>query len=279
MAAGEERFVGGSQEYLREVQYRDGSRLAQRANLHVKYRTAPLSVFDWVGGLFDLFEDASVLEVGCGTGWLWQESGFDVPSGVTLTLTDLSAGMVAEALSRVEGSGRVEFVAGQTADVQHLPFVDGSFDRVVANHMLYHVPDPAAGVAEMARVLRRDGMVIASTNGRRHLRELWEIRSAVFDTPVEDEGAATFGPEIGLGVLRRYFSDVRWVEYPDELRCTDPADVLAHICSTPPADAATPEEINKLTQQVQKAFERGDGQLTVTKDVGSFVARNTQGCS
>jgi hypothetical protein len=70
-------------------------------------------------------------------------------------------------------------------------------------------------------------------------------------------GAAAFGPEIGLGVLRSHFSDVRWLEYPDELRCTDPNDVLSHICSAPPAETATPEELDKLTREVHKAFECG----------------------
>ena len=43
---------------------------------------------------------------------------------------------------------------GQPADLQALPFEDGTYDRVVANHMLYHLPDPRLGVAELARVVR-----------------------------------------------------------------------------------------------------------------------------
>ncbi|NIA26013.1 MAG: methyltransferase domain-containing protein [Gammaproteobacteria bacterium] len=267
------KFTGSDQEYLRDVQYRDGSRLARRANLHAKYRTASTPFFDWVGAHFDLFGGAEVLEVGCGTGWLWQESSFDIPPGVKLTLTDLSPGMVKEAVARVEAAGRVETVAGQPADAQSLPFENGSFDRVVANHMLYHLPDPALGVAELARVVRSDGVVIASTNGSEHLRELWEMRAKVFGTSPVDETATVFNPEIGFELLREHFAEVDWFDYPDQLICTDPVDVLAHICSAPPAETATPEQLSHLTDEVERAFNAGGGRLMVTKEVGCFVTR------
>jgi ubiquinone/menaquinone biosynthesis C-methylase UbiE len=50
-----------------------------------------------------------------------------------------------------------ECVGGQECDVQQLPFDDESFDIVVANHMLYHVPAPDRAIAELARVVRADG--------------------------------------------------------------------------------------------------------------------------
>jgi ubiquinone/menaquinone biosynthesis C-methylase UbiE len=59
-----------------------------------------------------------ILEVGCGPGWLWSEAASQLPSGLRLTLTDLSAGMVDAAFNRV--SGLFEMTAGSVAD--------GSFD-------------------------------------------------------------------------------------------------------------------------------------------------------
>lgn len=56
--------------------------------------------------------------------------------------------------------------------VQALPFQDRSFDVVVANAMLYHVPDLPAGIAELARVMRAQGHLVATTVGCEHLGEV-----------------------------------------------------------------------------------------------------------
>jgi SAM-dependent methyltransferase len=50
-----------------------------------------------------------------------------------------------------------------TADVTALPFRDGMFDVVAAAFVVNHLPDPVAGLAELRRVTRRGGAVLAST--------------------------------------------------------------------------------------------------------------------
>ena len=64
-------------------------------------------------------------------------------------------------------------------DAQRLPFADGSFDCVLAMHMLYHVPDRDLALAEIRRVLRPGGVALALTNSHRHLEELNEMVGAV----------------------------------------------------------------------------------------------------
>jgi SAM-dependent methyltransferase len=268
------RFAGGDQVYLRDVQYRDAARLTDRANLHAKYSTAAMSWFDHVSRRIDLMPSIDVLEAGCGAGWMWAESATPVPTGVRITLSDLSPGMVDSAVERVEGSGRFARVTGRTADLQDLPFEADSYDRVVANHMLYHLPDPARGVAELARVVRGDGMVIAATNGRGHMRELWSIRSSVFGTGEIDTTIEVFGADTGFAILRDHFADVRWSRFIDELRCTDPDDVVAYICSNPPGEDATPDQLARLREEIDRAFEVGGGAMRISKDVGCFTCRS-----
>jgi SAM-dependent methyltransferase len=267
------RFAGGDQAYLRDEQYRDHTRLARRADLHAKYGTTTTPWFDWVSHRLELFPAATVLEVGCGAGWLWQQSTVPVPGGVRLTLTDLSPGMVETAVRSSEETRRFAAVVGHPADLQSLPFPAGSFDRVVANHMLYHLPDPVRGVGELARVVNVDGVVVVATNGRRHMSELWQIRAAVFGTEPVDHTVDVFGAEAGFAMLRDRFADVRWFAFEDELRCTDPADVLAYVCSTPPGEDATVEQLQHLCAAVEAEFVRGAGTMTITKDTGCFVCR------
>ncbi|MCU1396123.1 MAG: putative methyltransferase [Ilumatobacteraceae bacterium] len=267
------KFAGGDQTYLRDRQYATGDKLAARAALHNRFRTGPVAWLDWVHDHLGLAGGDHVLECGCGTGWLWTDSARPIPPGIHLTLTDLSPGMVGEATARIEAREHVEFagVTGIPADLQQLPFEDDAFDVVIANHMLYHLPEPSRGVAELARVVRDDGRVVAATNGTRHMRELWQLRAAVFGTPVLDQTLDVFSAEAGFPYLRDRFDVVTWHRHTDELRCTDPAAVLAFICSTPPGEDASPDEAAELSRLIDACFAEGDGVMMITKDSGCFV--------
>jgi SAM-dependent methyltransferase len=268
---GRDAFAGGDQAYLREVQYRDSTRLAARASLHVKYSTAPVAWYRWVATQIVWPARARVLEVGCGAGWLWAEASAHLPSGLDLTLTDLSRGMVVEAVERVGGLGRHRRVDGGIADAQALPFAPGSFDVVIANHMLYHVPDPRLAVDELARVVRPGGVVMAGTVGPSHLRELDEIRTEVFAQTRVGATVAIFGVEVGEPMLRGCFVDVEWRHYDDWLDCTDPDDVLAFLASTPPVEGASHEERRRVVEAVHRRFAAGGGRMRVSKETGVFV--------
>ena len=271
--AGRDRFAGGDQDYLRDVQYRDPSRLTARANLHARYSTSPIGWFDWVVSQIDWPQSAAVLEVGCGPGWLWAATAPRLPPGLRLTLTDLSPGMVSVARARVAGLAHFDALEARQADVEQIPYDDGAFDVVVANHMLYHAPDPVRAVAELARVLRHDGVRVAATIGPRHLRELDEIRFEILGGPVRKATAEAFGAVSGATILGQSFGAVTWRDYEDELHCTDPDDVVAFITSTPPGESATPAQRAALRHAVDVRMEAGDGVLVVSKQTGLFLAR------
>jgi ubiquinone/menaquinone biosynthesis C-methylase UbiE len=265
------KFAGGDQAYLRDVQYADSAKLAARLRLHVKY--GQRDWYPWWAQQISWPPTAEVLEVGCGAGWVWVEAAGHIPDGLRLMLTDQSSGMVAEALDHVGSIAKYDSVQARVADAQDLPFDTGSFDVVVANHMLYHLPDPSRGVAELARLLRADGVGLIATNGRGHLRELWDLRSEVFPEMCTgwDETVDVFGIEAAEPLLRDRFAEVELRRFPDVLRCTDPSDVLAYIRSVPPAEDATEDETAALHAAVESRFEQGNGVFEVTKDVGLFI--------
>jgi len=267
-------YRGEDQTYLRLVQYRDGSKLSDRAQLHVKYSTAPTAWYPWLGRQIIWPSEPKVLEVGCGPGWFWAEAAASLPDDLDLTLSDLSAGMVREALNRVGGRGWHRRVVGHVADAQRLPFPAEQFDVVVANHMLYHVPEPRLAVGEMARVLRPDGIVLAATNGSNHLREMWEIRNAVFGEESARWYSRVFEIDNGGVMLREQFADVELRPYHDRLVCHDPEDVLTFIRSCPPAESATPAQLQLLSDAVLRRFAAADGVFEVTKETGVFICRD-----
>ena len=95
-----------------------------------------------------------VLEVGVGTG-----RNFDFyPVGVTVTGIELSPAMLAIAKQHAADLGLDADL--RQGDAQAMPFEDDSFDTVACTLSLCVIPDPAAAIAEMNRVLRPGGRLL-----------------------------------------------------------------------------------------------------------------------
>ena len=107
-----------------------------------------------LGGMRSLIALRQVLELGCGPGHFWRDTRDLRPAGWRVVCSDLSPGMVAEARAALAGEAGLSFAA---ADAQALPLADASFEVVMANFMLYHVPDRPRALAEICRVLRPGG--------------------------------------------------------------------------------------------------------------------------
>jgi SAM-dependent methyltransferase len=257
--------------YLQTVQYANSNRLSARANIHAKYGRGDW--FSWLASQPDWPCEGDVLEVGCGPGWFWGEAASHLPARLRLQLTDLSHGMVTEALNRVRASAHWNQVEGCVADASTLPFPDASFDVVLASHMLYHLPDPRDGVTEIARVLRSNGIAVIATNGISNMRELLDLRRSVFGGEHGDQVSSVFTLENGRPMLEAVFKTVELRQYPDLLVCTEPRDIIDYLTSSPPGDGASEHQIEALREAVTIAFHKSGGKFTVTKDVGVFLCR------
>ncbi|ANP48417.1 SAM-dependent methyltransferase [Streptomyces griseochromogenes] len=93
----------------------------------------------------------TVLEVGAGSGAVTRRLRPALPAGITLIAADIDAGLLAHAA----GPG----VTSLVADAVDMPLEDRSVDFVLLRYVLQHVPDPAAVLAEVRRVLRPGGRV------------------------------------------------------------------------------------------------------------------------
>ena len=110
-------------------------------------------------GLLHLSSGDRVLDVGCGTGDDARAIAALVGEHGRVIGLDRSAHMVEEARRRTVGSAAVDFVVG---DASRLGYADDSFDGVRIDRTLQHVADPGAVVAEMVRVVRSRGRIVAS---------------------------------------------------------------------------------------------------------------------
>lgn len=214
-----------SEQELAREQYAGDGNLRARIELHERFSTSSLSYPRWVFDGYDLGAEAVVLEVGCGNGLMWRENLDRIPDGWHLTLTDLSPGMV-ETVRNLLGD-RAEYAV---ADVQELPFGDASFDAVIANHMLFHVPDRARALSEIARVLRSGGAFHATAIGLDHLRRLREL------VPPREGGQwektrDRFSTEQVPVELAPFFVDVELEPYEDSLEVTELEPLLDFVRS------------------------------------------------
>lgn len=265
--------------YLQRNQYRDSSNLAARAALHRQFSTAVTGWQPWVFDLLALEPGVRVLECGCGPGWLWRENVHRLPANCHITLTDLSPGMVAEAEAALADSGhRFEF---QQANIQALDFADGMFDVVVANHMLYHVPDLPQALSEVRRVLKANGRFIAATNGDDHMKELVDlvpepIRQTFTSLRLRGEGVVLpFRLENGRADLEAYFDNIELHLYEDSLWITEVEPLLAYAFSMIKPDEDVPETaVAQLREAWTAKIEAEDG-IHVSKHSGVFVATKT----
>jgi SAM-dependent methyltransferase len=268
--------LGTDAAYLRDKQYKDPTNLNARIALHAQYARAEVPWYTWLAGVVTWPDGADVLEVGCGPGLLWDRIAPLLPH-LRLTLSDLSEGMLDAARAVVTPIDSIELVATKVCDAQDLPFADASFDVVVANHMLYHVPEPTRAVAEFARVLRPDGVLIAATNGPHHLDAIAGISRQVLGWSSLDFVDRRFGRTNGGAILESAFGDVTWHRHPSTLVCDDPAAVVAYIRSSASGQEASPEQLATLSQVVEERFEAAGGVVEMSMESGCFVAQRPNG--
>ena len=98
----------------------------------------------------------TVLELATGTGLIAKHI---VNAAAHIEATDASAEMILEA-KRDNRSAKLHF---SVQDMFHLPYAEQSFDVVIVSNALHIVPEPERALAEIRRVLKEDGVLVAPT--------------------------------------------------------------------------------------------------------------------
>lgn len=243
------------------AQYATAANLNRRISIHEKYSRNRQGFGPWIVSQYALEPGMTVLELGCGTAGMWQ--GTKLPEGCRLVLTDFSAGMLEEARRH---TSHLAGVAYRQVDAQDIPFPDGSFDAVIANMMLYHVPDMAKALGEIRRVLRPGGAFYAATFGEHGV-----VEAVAEMLGVTLEGNHRFTLQNGGEQLGRVFQQVTVARYDDALDVTDPADLVAYLRSM-----ASMEVLWEVSDEaLLEAFRARmvDGVLHLPKEYGMFICR------
>jgi ubiquinone/menaquinone biosynthesis C-methylase UbiE len=132
---------------------RVGGRESSEAYSLWEYRTGK-RILETYGERLGSIAGKRVLDVGCGLGG---KTVAYAEARARVTGVDVSTENIAQcaAFARARGA-EASFAAG---DAARLPFADGVFDAIIANDSLEHFADPAAALAELARVLAPGGPI------------------------------------------------------------------------------------------------------------------------
>ena len=251
-------------------QYADDHNLRARQRLWDISRTEPDFDFNqWSVELLGAGPGKVVLDTGCGNGRplaMLRDTGCDAIG------LDLSFGMAQQA----------GHPAVATGDVQRLPFATAAFDAVAAFMMLYHVPDQAAAAAELRRVLKPGGVLVATTasaDNQAELRSIVEQAVGGGWTWLRPS-AASFHLDGASEVLATAFESIEVVRAPTRRVFVTDADAMAdyiassadHFSRTLPQGVRWGDVVERVRASTTDAIAR-DGALVLTAQLGALVCR------
>ncbi|KAF2433448.1 S-adenosyl-L-methionine-dependent methyltransferase [Tothia fuscella] len=247
------------------AQYEGTTKNLERRIAIYTYSTNPQSWFSFLSSNIGAVIGTSpkILDVGAGTGELWNNVSLN--SSTDLTLADFSAAMCTKLRALDIHNARIEVVQ---CDAAKMPFEAESFDILIASHLLHHVESPSACLAEFARVIRPGGYILVSLGSSRVnelialSHKLGRISLARNYNKITAETAIT---EVG-----KYFQDIRQEVYVGDLEVPSPEPVLDYLESLP--DGVMNENHRKrAVDMVEKEIvERGN--FTVHNSRSLFIA-------
>lgn len=262
-------------------QYQNAANLEKRINIH-NYSTSRQDWMDWVYERLGIKSGDRVLEIGCGTGRLWQKNINKIPKGVKLLLTDRSEGMLEQTRNNLECfhdllARQKSEIAYQVMDAEHLNLGTEQYDIIIANHMLYHVMNRKACLEQIKRSLKNEGTFFCSTVGQSHMKELHDLVRE-FDSRLEIplEMTIDFTLENGRKQLEQYFTDISCETQNNNLLVDDIEAIYNYVYSYPGnAPCILEQKGDKFRALLQHEMEK-KGAIFITKSTGMFrCTKNT----
>jgi ubiquinone/menaquinone biosynthesis C-methylase UbiE len=261
---------------LSETQYSSSKKYEARIYLSRKFKTNPKSKYEWIFDHFPKNENLNILELGCGTGLFWLANRNNIVKSWSITLSDYSEGMLETArnsLSRLNYNFNYEIV-----NAENIQYHDNTFDIVLANNMLYHIQNRDIAIKNIRRILKDDGVFVASTMGK---NDIFELHDHLY-TFLESKNNKfrfkefSFSLDNGMEQLMKHFKNVVMEKYKNQLVINELDAIVNYYLSFNGIYdnvIILPEEyINDFKIYLQNILDK-EKVITTTKDEGIFICK------
>ena len=252
------------------TQYKSATNISARIRLHRDYSVNKQGWFPWLFSKINFKPGMKILELGAGNGALWSQSIDKVPNNVTVVVSDISEGILADAKKEIGDHSQFQYAV---FDAQKIPFADNTFDLVIANHMLFYCDDIPETLREIQRVLKKDGFFTCSTYSARHMHEITDLvqnynsKIVLSSTNLYER----FGLENGGEILKPYFTNVSCHKYHDGIEISESMPIISYILSCHGnQNSILLDHYQDFKQYVDRKVEPG---FYITKDAGYFMGQ------
>ena len=269
---------GGS----RQKQTLSGDALRLRQDVYDRYGVPQIDYRAWVLDRLHWRGDERVLDVGSGPG--------DYYTALTGRYPDVDYVGVDLAWEMLESNPARPDMA--QADLAELPFASGTFDVVMANHVLFMVPDREQAIRELRRVLKPDGVLLAATNSVHTMPEFQALmRRALVLLGASGKGQVqppqfphhAFSLENGTRQLAQQFFAVVRYDLPTALVFPSIDPIVSFLDSTRAMrepylpDDITWDDLMMVMREQMAALLTHFGELVINKISGVLIASDRGG--
>lgn len=267
-------------------QYIRSDNLEKRINIH-KYSTSDVNWYEYLLDKCDIKENMNILDIGCGNGMLWYRGRKVLPDNINIYLVDNSKAMLEKAkdLHLAEQNFyndrkiKFHYIIGNASNINELKELNSKkFQRIMANHMLYHIEDTERKALFRAanNMLTDDGKFIASTIGKNHMREIFELASEYNKNIKAPEWFSQgFNLENGIEQLEEYFSDIKIFYHDNNLVVPNPRAIYDYLCSLPEIEKAMKRDKEAVEKFLKNKVSESNP-FYISKNTGLFTAKRRQ---
>ena len=254
--------------------YQEPSAHEAASDIIRRHSTNPRDVREQALEGHDLSQIRSVLDLGCGFGYMAEEVARRCHPNAIIVGVDAHGLNWRPFVRRVRAAGRdARFRRMRIGST--LPWPDGTFEMVVCSYSLYFFRE---ALPDIARVLNEEGRLLALTHSEDSIGDMLVLAGVEEDRSALLDLAKRFSAESGTAVLAPYFESVKRTDYSNSLRFEEGEfdDLFTYLRFKFRFMTDWPEsepELHRLHERDLRERIASCGPVTLRKDDAAFWAR------